>query len=303
MSRARNYMFTVFATEGIDLRVLDTSLWPEATFVVYQRELCPKTGREHFQGYLELSKAMPFTSLALWDGLETAHFEVRRGSQKHAIAYCSKDDTQIEGPWTVGEPKNQGQRTDLLEIKREIDKAVSLKRLHQDYFPEFIRFGKAFKEYKRIITKPRDFKPFVILICGPAGTGKSHFATIFTKMLGSVYKCPDKHTGFWCDDYDNQDVFFMDEFDGDRMRPKVFNDVCDRYECVIPCHGSAGHQLISRYIVIVSNYAPKYWWKKRSATQLVQTTRRIDWTIKMIPKNPPPQRPTVVFVNGQFIHQ
>ncbi len=46
---------------------------------------------------------------------------------------------------------------------------------------------------------------------------------------------------------------------------------------VIPSHGGAGHQLIAKYMIFTSNYHPKYWWKRRSPSQLRQTLRRIDW--------------------------
>lgn len=306
---ARNYCFTINAIEGEPLLLLDPTLWPKCTYMVYQREV-GENGTEHFQGYIELDSAVRITTMLTWRGMpQGVHFETRRGTQAQAIRYCVKPDfykganepdlTRIEGPWFYGEPKTQGQRSDLLEVQRNIRSGASLKRIAEDNFPEWIRFGRSFKEYKRIITQPRDFKSFVILIVGPPGLGKSRFATSLASYLGTVYKVPDKHSGFWCDDYDGQEVFFMDEFDGDRMRPKAFNDLCDRYECVVPSHGSAGHQLVAKYIIICSNYAPKYWWKKRSAQQLRQTTRRIDWTIKLIPR----VRRVVKYVDGQFIHE
>lgn len=287
--RARNYCITIWAVEGEPLLLLDPSSWPNCSFFVYQRELCPETQREHFQAYIELDKAMPYAKLITeWDGLAVARFSVRRGSQAQAIRYCVKpdmwkgenipDDTRVEGPWFFGEPKNQGERTDLNEIRDAVQRGVPLKRLHEDYFPQMLRYGRAVREYKRISAKPRDFKPLVILIVGPAGTGKSRFARHLASYLGSVYCVPDKHTGFWCDDYDGEDVFLFDEMDGDRIRPKAFNSLCDRYECVLPAHGNAGVQLTSKYIILVSNYLPRYWWRRRSAEQLLQTTRRIDCT-------------------------
>lgn len=284
--RARNYCLTVWAVEGEELALLDPSLWPNCSFFVYQREVCPTTHREHFQCYLELDKAMPYKKLLEeWPGLEKAWCKTRVGSQAQAIRYCIKpdywkgerieDDTRVEGPWFFGEPKHQGERTDLLEIREAVDKGVPLKRIHEEYFPQMLRYGRAVKEYKRITTKPRDFQPVVLLIVGPAGTGKSRFARALASTLGSVYSVPDKHTGFWCDDYDGEDVFLFDEMDGDRIRPKAFNALCDRYECVLPSHGSAGVQLVSRYIILISNYLPKFWWRRRTAEQLLQTTRRI----------------------------
>lgn len=350
MSRgARCYVVTVFAQKGKQLRLLDPSTWPHVTYFVYQRELCPRTSREHFQGYMELDSQVRFETLQQQcEGLETAHFESRKGTQTHAIAYAIKpdvwkgytkftdDETRIEGPWFFGEPKHQGQRADLLEIQRDIRDGHSNKRVAQDHFPEWVRYGKSFREYKRLTTKPRDFKTITILIVGPSGLGKSNFGTRLAKYLNIEGRCdeltfpelgyhpdfnpvirgitltddsplpyfmPEKHTGFWADDYDSEPVFFIDEFGGDRCRPTFFNGLADRYPFVVPAHGSAGHQMVAKYLVICSNYAPKYWWKNRNADQLKQTTRRIDALIKLIPQREP--QPTVVYdpVSMQFIHQ
>lgn len=348
MSRgARCYMVTVFAEEGEDLLLLDVSTWPHVTFFVYQRELCPRTAREHFQGYMELDGAVRFTTLQeQCDGLEYAHFESRKGTQAQAIRYCVKpdeykgqaieDQTRIEGPWWFGDLKHQGQRADLLEIQRDIRSGVSNKRIAEDHFPEWVRFGKSFREFKRLTTKPRNFKTITILIVGPSGLGKSNFGTRLARYLNIEGMCdelqfpelgyhpdfnpvirgieinddspmpyfmPEKSTGFWADDYDSEPVFFIDEFGGDRCRPTFFNGLADRYPFVVPAHGSAGHQMVAKYLVICSNYAPKYWWKNRNADQLKQTTRRIDCLIKLIPQRV--SRPSVVYdpVQGAFLHQ
>lgn len=284
---ARNYVFTLFEDDQIypdGPPLLTGSFWPSwLSFCVYQRELCPDTGRVHFQGYLECVGEKSFVQLHECDGLARASFQTRRGTQEQAIAYATKEDTRIEGPWEIGHRKEQGRRNDMLADKDRMDSGMSFKRLAEESFSNFIRYGRAYKEYKRVVTKPRDFKPLVILIVGPSGTGKSRFATLLAQYLGSCYKLPKKASGPWFDDYDNQDVLLMDEFDGDVMRPTVFNEINDRYECVVPAHGSAGHQLVSRVHIIVSNYHPKYWWRKRSKDQVKQTVRRIDYVIKMIP--------------------
>lgn len=349
MSRgARNYMVTVFASEsGVSLLLLDPSVWPHVTFFVYQRELCPKTSREHFQCYMELDSQVRYATLQeQCEGLEGAHFESRGGSQAQAVRYCVKpdmwkgsnivDDTRIEGPWFWGDTKHQGQRADLLEVQRDIRAGISNKRIAEEHFPEWVRFGKSFREFKRLTTKPRDFKTITILIVGPSGLGKSNFGTRLAKYLNVPGRCdelqfpelgyhpdfnpvirgisltdesplpyfmPEKSTGFWADDYDSEPVFFIDEFGGDRCRPTFFNGLADRYPFVVPAHGSAGHQMVAKYLVICSNYAPKYWWKNRNTDQLKQTTRRIDALIKLIPKKF--EQPSVVYdaALGQFIHQ
>lgn len=292
--RYRNICFTVQALEGEPLRLLDFShpTWQHVKYCIYQREMGT---HEHFQGYLELTNQKTFKALHRLDGLKTAHFEKRMGSAKQAAHYCSKphdgctcnqcheerrEPTYLEGPWSFGEMSQQGQRTELMLIQVDLNKGKRLRDIAMDNFPEWVRFGRAFKEYRRMIAVPRHFKPIVILIIGPSGLGKSRFAHDLARYLQGdefYYIVPEKTTGvLWCDDYDGQDVFFCDEFDGSRCRPTFFNGLVDRYPFVVPSHGGAGSHLTSHYMVFVSNYHPKYWWKNRSLLQLEQTMRRID---------------------------
>lgn len=275
--RARNWCFTRHwpdTDEGLAL--LDPTHWEHATFLTYQLEISPTTNKLHYQGYLELDSLQRLSHVQKFEGLEGAHFEPRRGSQQEAIDYVHKEESKVDGPWSCGEPKNQGERTDLASVRKRLRQGATQLEIADEFFGQWVRYNKAFSTYSRLIAKPRDFKSIVILVVGPAGVGKSRFAHSLVKYLGPHYKLPDKHTGFWCDDYSQQPVFFIDEMDGDRMRPKTFNELCDRYECILPAHGGVGHQFTSRYVVIVSNYLPKYWWRKRNAEQVRQTTRRID---------------------------
>ncbi len=288
MSVGRNYMFTVNFKDVLesDITLLDPSLWPCCSYAVYQLELGEQDVL-HFQGYIELTARRSLRQLKEYDGLERAHFEIRRGSAEDANKYCQKQDTRIEGPFIYGERKRPGQRTDLEAVRQDIIVGASLTQVADTHFSLWCQYRGAFSDYKRLCTRARDFKSTTILVVGPSGIGKSRFAHTLLGYLGTHYKVSDKHTGFWCDDYGGEDTFFIDEFDGDRMRPKVFNEVCDRYECILPSHGSRGCQLVSKYILIVSNYIPKYWWKRRSAEQLHQTMRRIDFIIPLLRRSYP----------------
>ena len=70
----------------------------------------------------------------------------------------------------------------------KILRGVSLKRVHDENFGTMIRYGKAIKEYKRTITKPRNFKSKVFLFIGPPGKGKSTLMKLIGQALGSFYK-------------------------------------------------------------------------------------------------------------------
>lgn len=284
-TRGRNFCFTINFAEknSVFFRLLDPEKWAHVvSYCVYQLE-CGAEGTLHYQGYLECIGKQSFAALHLLEGLETAHFELRRGTGPQAIAYCKKqDETFIEGPWEWGEPKAPGSRTDLYEIQQKIHDGVSLKQIAIDHYASFIRHHKSFREYKRIVTTTRTFKSRVFLFIGPPGKGKSTIMKLIASRIGSVYKAPQpKGSGWYFDDYDGEDVFMIDEFDGNVCKPTFFNYLCDEHECVIPVHGGAGHQMVSKTIFIGTNYLPRQWWKNRNAAQLLQTTRRIDVVFKM----------------------
>jgi len=289
---ARNYVFTINFAEVENPneqlrfqnvpRLLDPEQWPMCKYCIYSLEL-GEDGTHHFQGYLELNGMHRFTALKLMPGLERAHFEPRRGTQADNIKYCSKDDeTHLEGPWIWGEPARQGQRSDLLDVQIKLDNRVPLMTIAKDHFGSWIRHSKAFMEYKRMVTPKRNFKTKVILFVGPSGKGKSTLMECIAPMLGTVFDCAQpKNSGLYFDGYDGQDVLVMDEFDGFYMKPTFFNKLCDRFQCTLPVHHGAGHQMVSKYILIGTNYLPRQWWKNRNAGQLVQTTRRIDVVFKI----------------------
>jgi len=252
------------------------------------------SGTPHVQGYVQFEKkgyGTKVSTLCMQLFGAVSHNEPARGSDQDNEDYCTKAETREHGPfrWGTRVPHagKKGGRTDILKVKADLDAGKTHTQLWNDHFAVMRISHKAFREYKRVMTTPRNFKTIVILLVGPSGTGKSRTASTLCSMLGSYYKVPEKMGGnFWCDDYEGQDVFWIDEMDGSRMTPTKFNELADRYECVVPAHGGPGHQFISKYLVICSNYHPKFWWKKRNPDQVKQTMRRIDIIIKMMHPKP-----------------
>lgn len=98
-------------------------------YMVYQPEICPTTGRLHYQGYVEFKEKFSikkvrkiFKDPKLWLG----H---RLGSQKQAIDYSTKLDTRAGDPVVFGKPKNQGHRKDLDEIYDDIEEGLTCKEI------------------------------------------------------------------------------------------------------------------------------------------------------------------------------
>lgn len=290
MSRNRNYVFTLNYAELAPFTFAEADLGDAVRYLCGQEEV-GASGTHHFQGYLELENPKSLSAvlkLPLFAGLQadgySLHLEPRRGTQAQAIEYCSKaDETAIAGSFIeFGERARQGARSDLVELKSLVDAKRPREELWEAQFGSMLRYHKSLNEYARVKSRPRDFKTIVFLFVGPSGRGKSTTAHLLANYLSlnegqsSYYIFPEKSTGFWCDDYDNHAVALLDEMDGSRITPTMFNTLCDRFPCVVPAHGGPGHQFLAKYLIVVSNYLPKYWWRKRAPQQVVQTSRRID---------------------------
>lgn len=99
---AKNWCFSVFD--------YGTTLLPEAqhneiAYIVYQEEKCPTTGRNHLQGYLQLVSKKRLNGAkgilqVLFGG--HPHLEVARGSPQENFEYCTKAETRVSGPYTMG---------------------------------------------------------------------------------------------------------------------------------------------------------------------------------------------------------
>jgi len=293
--QSTHWTFTVFG-----YTTLVTMKPSSVGYIVFQEEMAPDTGSPHIQGYLQVSRkqrgSWVTNKLRKWfsvpsggeEGQRSVHSEAARGSDVDNFEYCTKEATRLGGPYEYGvrvpHAGKRGGRSDLLAVKKLIDDGASMGVVRENYFGDWIRHGKMFSEYKRLKTEPRNFKSQVYLFIGPAGVGKSTMMKIFaTHILGMPFfkaRTP-KGSGLYWDDYDGEEVIIVDEMDGDVMKPKFFNQLCDEHELVLPIHGNAGYQCRARYILLGTNYLPRQWWKNRNAAQLKQTTRRIHVTFKM----------------------
>ncbi len=274
--RQRSWCFTYFFE--------DESTFPQAlpdgsAYLTYGYEVCPDTKRPHLQGYVHWSTPVRLTTCRKF--LE-ANWTPCSGSPEQNITYCQKDGDYVE---YGHRPQGQGGRSDLLSLKRAIDEGSSVPKLWEDHFSTMMRYNRGAAIYKKLKATARSRKTFCLFICGPPGLQKTTLANIIAKSYSpnSVYTVPDsKGSGLYFDGYDGQQCVILDEMDGVRMKPTLFNGLADAFEYSVPVHGAGNVNWNPTLLIVISNYAPKYWWRKRTADQLLQTTRRIDWTIKRI---------------------
>lgn len=128
MTKHRNWMFTSFKDETPNFTSM---MW----YQVYQREIAPHTGKEHWQGYVEFNYPIGMQTAKKLLGDQTCHLEPRKGTQQQAIAYCMKTESRKEGtnPIIVGIPKNQGSRSDLNSIVEAIESGATKFELLREF--------------------------------------------------------------------------------------------------------------------------------------------------------------------------
>lgn len=125
MAQSCNWVFT--------LNNPDAPLVPpdDCKFLVYQKE-CVST--PHFQGYAVFAKNKRLAAVKKW--LPSAHWEIRRGTHEQAIAYSTKEDSRVEGPWEHGDSRQHaGSRSDITAVRDAIFAGASKRQILDD-FPE-----------------------------------------------------------------------------------------------------------------------------------------------------------------------
>lgn len=286
---SRHYCFTSF---GIDPPLFDDK---KHRYMVYQREECKETKKEHWQGYCELLKPMRLKGFKKSIGDEKAHCEIRKGSREQARDYCTKKDTRIDGPFFGGEwiesteaGNAQGKRTDL-------DGAVKCKNIEEvkSKFPGcYVRFHRGFEKLLGP-GKPRKDKPWVEWHWGPTGVGKSRYCHEYIEEAddNTYYTKPD---GKWWDHYAQQRVVILDDFDKEWIPFGQLLKLLDRYPHIVEFKGGSCH-FNSEIILITSHFSPDHFCPPDREDELF---RRIDvikeW--KKIEENKPAENAAKVEV-------
>jgi len=230
-------------------------------YMVYQKEMCPETKREHFQGYIELFKPQKLSWLKKL--CNEVHWEPRRGTREQARAYCMKEESRLEPPVESGKwIKGQGERSDLSVVADSILSGISVKEVAYEHPVEFMKFSKGIRALREMYENdhPKLRYPLkVIVLIGKAGAGKSQFVWKETNGMMNTYKLDHDNDGQpWWDGYEGQDILWIDEFYGG-IKYSTFLKITDVYPLRLPIKG--GHTYANwTKIYITSNKPPCEWY-------------------------------------------
>ena len=84
--------------------------------------------------------------------LETAHFEMRSGTQDQARDYCMKEESRTGGPWERGiYEKLMGKRNDLLRFREAVKEGATKLELMEEHADVMAKYPRYATEYGRIL--------------------------------------------------------------------------------------------------------------------------------------------------------
>jgi len=262
-------------------------------YAVWQKEE-GELGTPHYQGYCCFLK--PISLRTLKGILPTAHWEQCKGTHDQNKAYCTKETGRLEGPFEYGrdnEPE-PGKRNDLEEIKTKLDAGASMKQIATEHFGDFIRYSRAFREYKTLITPERSWKTRVEVHWGLSDCGKSHYARTFA---GAFWK---NDTEWWCG-YDAHEVVVIDEFYG-WLTPSFMLRLFDQYPLLVNTKGGSA-QFVAKLIIVLSNTHWHNWWRSDVKYSEKAMARRIELVKEYTEVYVPPPSPPVLEDNATATHE
>lgn len=257
----RNICFTYFNFKGPeDLKLLSTFL--KTKYIIASEEICPTTGRHHYQGYVEFTHPVTWGKiLKLFPQHPSLH--VRRGSAAQAAAYCHKPDKPgfVKLIIEEGELSRQGERTELEALQQSCEEGVKDSELYGLHGATMFKFYRHAGNCKQVFSKTRNNKwrkPEVHVIVGDAGQGKTR--SVFDKHgYDNVYTLERANGAIWFCGYEEEKVLLIDEFYGTDIPYSTLLRYLDGHPMKLPVKGSFAYKAWD-YVYITSNNEPKSWY-------------------------------------------
>lgn len=262
-SRRRNWCFTSFKMDlepGFNDKFMK--------YLVYGREICPDTKREHWQGYVELKNGMTFSALKVAYGDNSVHLEPRISTAEKAANYCKKDGKFKE----FGKISKQGERNDLKAVDDAIACGDNYVDISEKYGIQFMKYHKGIREKLncKYASERAQRDVEVVVLVGPTGCGKTSY--VYEEYSESLFDMVcTKGNSQWFDGYEDQKVLLLDEFTKECIDYAFLLRLLDRYPMRLPVKGSHAYAAWNT-VFITSNLLIPEWY---SSTDISPLLRRI----------------------------
>lgn len=269
---SRHYCLTFFKKPTVNL--------PKGVrYAIYGEEICPSSGKTHWQSYVELESPCRATQIKKLYNDNTVHIEARRGTRDQAKEYCMKDKKYEEhGKWIKG----QGHRTDLETIVEQMKEGKPLSEIMMDEPTLYCKYRNGLKDIAGNVTKTitKEFRKIEVeLICGPTGVGKTRKAV---ESSPNYYKIEGSNLQ-WFQDYELEKTLIIDEYNNDVGVTKMLN-ILDGYQLRLPVKG--GHTYANwTKVIITTNLRPEELHSNAKQEHRAALFRRITTITNLFPND------------------
>lgn len=262
-----NWLYTCFFDDESEynLEWATTALTALNECAVYHiggREVCPRTGRDHVQGYVQFKRKQRLSQLVKLTGTKRIHWLPARGDETDNTAYCSKEGNILINFGTA-RTTNGGKSAKLrwdeakqLAIEGKIEDIQS-----QLYICHFRTLELIAKKHK---PKVADLEGELMnyWIYGPTGSGKSRLAR--QKLIewygedGWYLKMQNK----WWDAYKGEEGVLIDDLEKEwgRMAIAQLKSWFDRYKFHAELKGTTDPWIRPQQFIVTSNFHPYQIW-------------------------------------------
>ncbi len=259
--RSRRWCFTL--NNPSDDRIDDPKWWVYR-FVFWQKEQAPTTDTPHLQGFVVWNDSKSLASCKRQN--PRCHWEPMRKSITVNIAYCSKSETKVDGPWQHGVKPHPGKRNDIYDVQDMLLKGKSMLKIANRHFPVFVKFHRGMEKYQLLITPPRNARPQIFIFWGRSGIGK-------TRLVRDTFpQAWFKPKSKWWDSYNSHDVVVFDEFYSWISFDNLLR-ILDWYPLVLETKGGCVQYTTSVH-VFTSNTDPRTWYSQQPNSRREALFRR-----------------------------
>lgn len=260
--RSCRWVFTInMPTDGTvdDLRKLKPKYLDDTMrYMVFQMERGEEMQRPHYQGYVHFFHKKSMLQVKDILCCNTAHIERAMGTFAHCRAYCTKEAGRMEGPWEFGNALHQGKRVDIEVVKQHLNGGGSLEWVRENYYALWLRNRKSLEQHHDSLLKQRDWKTRVIVVYGPAGSGKTKWVSQQVKGKEAYWKSANNR---WFNGYERHELVVFDDFSGRWMEYELLKRIMDRYPCPVEPKNRMVH-FVARKLYITTNIHPNRWYPK-----------------------------------------
>lgn len=251
---------------------------PILRYFVGQRERGGQTGRLHWQCYIQLHRPCRARQVRQLLNCPWAWIKPARGSPQQCHAYCTKQESRVEGQEPVISGTmvtSQGKRNDLSGVYDMIKDGAKLPDIVREHSETYMRYHAGIDRVLSMESQERASGGFrdieVIVVIGPPGSGKTKWV-YDNYAFGDIYSLTLGGTKVWWDGYHGHKVVLIDDFAGN-LPYRYLLRVTDRYPMQVEVKGGSVY-LENTVVVFTSNLHWSDWYSKVEERKDIRALQR-----------------------------